>query len=91
MDNKPSEIIKEYKVNVQGLDFPVRARIIRDVRGDEQHVFLGELSHYCKQFEDAATPYYPSLVRQSIDSLESLIIDYLEKFTTIDVVENEFY
>lgn len=90
MKNRPVEIIKEYRVLVEGLEHPVYARIVKEAEDDEG-VYLGELSHYCKQTENAATPYYPSLARHDIYSLEVLILNYLKAFTTISVVENKHY
>lgn len=90
MTNRPVEIVKEYRVFVEGLSHPVYARIVKEA-GKDETAYLGELSHYCKQTEDAATPYYPSLARQELHTLEVLILAYLKAFTTISVVTNEHY
>lgn len=90
MNNIPFEIIKEYKVKVEGLEYPVYARIVKEA-GEDEVIYLGELSHYCKQTKDAATPYYPSLARQELHTLEVLILTYLKAFTTINVVKNDYY
>lgn len=92
-NNSLFEVVKEYRVHVEGLNHPVYARITKEVKEDEEDgdTYFGELSHHCKQTEDAATPYNPSLVRQNLHSLELLILNYLKAFTTINVVKNEYY
>ncbi|HRN40918.1 MAG TPA: hypothetical protein PK649_02455 [Vicingus sp.] len=91
MNNVPAEIIKQYRVKVEGVNFTVYGRIIKSVSGDDENVFLGELSHYCKQTEDAIDVYRPSLVGNNIDRVEHLITNYLEKFTNINIEENKYY
>jgi hypothetical protein len=91
MSNIPAEIIKQYRVRVEGLDFTVYGRIIKSVKGEDEESYLGELSHYCKQSKDDLGAYKPSLVRREIEQVESLIIQYLEKFTNINVEKNNYY
>ena len=91
MKNNPAEIIKEYRVRVEGLDFPIKARIVKTLSGDDSHLFLGELSHYCQQEKSAGDVYQPSLVRQDFNQVEHLIIRYLENFTSFNVIENRNY
>lgn len=91
MSNVPAEIIKQYRVRVEGLNFTIYGRIIKSVSGDDEDVFLGELSHYCKQFNEAIDVYRPSLIGNNIEKVEYLIISYLEKFTNINVEENTHY
>lgn len=91
MGNVPAEIIKEYRVQVSGLDYPIYGRIVKGVDGDSQNTFLGELSHYCKQSEDDFDAYRPSLVGQTEDRVEYLLIRYLKAFTDIAVVKNDWY
>jgi len=90
MSNIPAEIIKQYRVRVEGLDFTVYGRIIKSVSGNED-VFLGELSHYCRQSEDAFSVNKPNLVSGNIGNVEQGIISYLERFATIDVEVNLYY
>lgn len=87
----PAEIIKEFRVNVQGLDYSVKGRIVKSVKGDFDNVYLGEFSHYCKPHVDAIDVYSPDIVRQNFDSAERLVLSYLENFTTIDVKPNKHY
>ena len=91
MKNIPAEIIKEYRVHVEGLEYPIKARIIKSLSGNDEHLFLGELSHYCRQNDTDAEVYRPSLVRQNLDQVESLLIQYLERFTTLNITENKYY
>ncbi len=95
-NNRIFEIVKEYRVRVEGLNHPVYARITKEVKEDEEdeedrETYFGELSHYCKRTEDDATPYIPSLVKQNLYSVELIILNYLKAFTTINVVKNEYY
>jgi hypothetical protein len=91
MENSPAEIIKEFIVHVEGLNFTVKGRIKKTIKGEDQHLFIGELSHYCKPLIDAATVYQPSLVKQDYNTVEHLVIRYLESFTTFDVMVNKYY
>jgi len=91
MSNIPAEIIKEFRVEVNGLDHSVKGRIIKSIKGDSAHLYLGELSHYCRPSEKAADVYYPSLLANDINSAEHLVLRYLESFTTLNVVANEDY
>jgi hypothetical protein len=89
--NMPAEIIKEFRVSVPGLEHSVKGRIVKSVKGDFDHVFLGEFSHYCKPHEDAFDVYSPDIVRQDYHSAEHLVLSYLENFTTINVKPNKYY
>jgi hypothetical protein len=91
MGNIPAEIIKEYRVKVVGLDFPVCGRIVKSVSGDNEGAFLGELSHFCKKVEGAGDIHKPDLVSGSVGNVEYLIVSYLEDFTAIDVQVNASY
>ena len=87
----PAEIIKEFRVNVPGLEHSVRGRIVKSVKGDFSDIFLGEFSHYCKQHEEAFDVYSPDIVRQDYHAAEHLVLRYLENFTTIEVKPNKSY
>jgi len=89
--NVTAEIIKEYRVIVNGLDHSVKGRIIKTTSGDSDHVYLGELSHYCKPHETAHDVYMPTLLRSDIVQVEHLILSYLNKFTLIEVTPNLSY
>lgn len=84
------EIIKEFKANIEGLNHPVYARIVK-YDDDDDVRYIGELSHYCKQFQEAMTVYYPSTTGSSIDKVEQILLNYLNKFRNIEVVENKSY
>lgn len=87
----PAEIIKEFRVNVQGLEHSVKGRVVKSVEGDFKNVFLGEFSHHCKPHIDAFDVHSPDIVRQDYNSAERLVLSYLENFTTIDVRPNKYY
>lgn len=85
------EIIKEIEVTVNGLNFPVKGKILKIITGYKEYIYMGQLSHYCKPTEMAATVYIPSLTGSDISTVEHLLLSYLKSFTLIDVTENEQY
>lgn len=87
----PAEIIKEFRINIDGLEHSVKGRIVKSIKGDSSEIYLGELSHYCKPSEEAATIYQPSLVSKSYENVEYQLLNYLEKFTLINVTNNPSY
>jgi hypothetical protein len=88
---EPAEIVKEYVVQVSGLDHSVKARIIKSIEGESRHLFLAQISHYCKPDESAAEVYRPSFLFNNFTTTETRVLDYLKNFTTIDVTVNERY
>lgn len=88
---KPLEVIKEFKINIEGLDHAVKGRVVKSVKGYFDEVYLGEFSHYCKPHEGAFDVYSPDISRQDVDQAINLVLNYLESFTTIGVVPNKRY
>lgn len=87
----PLEVIKEFKINIEGLDHAVKGRVVKSVKGDFSDVFLGEFSHLCKPHKGASDVYSPDISRQDVDQAINLVLNYLESFTTIDVKPNKRY
>jgi hypothetical protein len=67
------EVVKLYEVDVAGLEFPVRGKIIRYTSG-EQTTYRWAISHHYKPSAQAAGIYYPSRVTER--TLEDAEIDF---------------
>jgi len=91
MKNEIYEIVKEYEVHVDGLKFNIKGKILKEITDDQNSLYIGMLSHYCKPDENCATVYYPSLTNRDWGSTKHLLLQYLESFSTIDVTKNESY
>lgn len=91
MEAEVVEIVKEFRARVEGLDFPIKGRILKSSDGGDGFLYYSEFSHHCKPFEDAATDYSPGMTRKEYSSAELILKDYLKNFTTFGVVINKFY
>ena len=81
------EILKQYEYEVEGLDHPVRARIIKTESVDSPYCW--EISHHYKPTESAGV-YYPSTrCCKSVEEAEFLLETYARSFTNIGVVESD--
>ena len=85
------ELVKELEVDVTGLSYPVKGKILKMITRDKDKIYIGKLSHYCKPSKMAATIYIPSLTGNDISTVEYLLLTYLKSFTLIDVTRNEHY
>lgn len=91
MSNRISEIVKEYVLEVDDLDFAVKARITKSTTPDGQEEFHWDISHYCCPSQTAGV-YSPSKrTDASFQVIEGLVEAYMNAFTTIGVTPNEFY
>jgi hypothetical protein len=93
MTNVIYQIVKEYKISIDGLNFEIKGRVLKRVSGDEGLTvdFKWEISHYYKP-SDGATVYYPSQDHaETAERAEQLLIHYLTHFTNIDIEVNPNY
>lgn len=91
MENKIQKIISEYVVDVTGLNFPIKGRVLEIKDEDSETQYRWEVSHYCKP-SDRAGVYAPSLrIAATIKEEEALLHLYLFPFTDIGVEKNNFY
>lgn len=83
------EVVKQYVVDVEGLDIKVKARIgFNSTSG----IYYWDISHYYKPSTRDATPYQPSRRADStFEVVDRLLLDYLSSFTNIGVVANPRY
>jgi hypothetical protein len=95
MSNIIYQIIEEYEVQVADLDFKPKGKIIKIIHQNGMETdgkYYGRLSHTCKHIDDALNTNQPELlIGNDFDSVKKKIISYLEKFTTMEVMENKFY
>ena len=82
------EILKQYEYKIEGLDHPVRARIIKTE--SVPPAYCWQISHYYKGSESAGTPYDPSpRYYGSMQEAEESLEHYARSFTNIDVVPSD--
>jgi hypothetical protein len=87
-----SEVIKEYVLEHDDLDFSVKGRITKTVRDDGANEYYWSISHHYRPSESAATVYYPSRIRtETFEEAEHLLHLYMSGFTAIDVTPNKHY
>jgi hypothetical protein len=87
------EIVKEFKFQIQGMDFPVRAKIVRRCPPDGPETFEWTVSHFYKPSAKAGTPYVPSRRTEiSLVKAEISMRAYVEQFSSsYDVMPNMNY
>lgn len=91
MSNRIAEVVKEYVVEVEGLDFSVKARIMKSTDSGGKEEFRWDISHYYCPSQGAGV-YSPSKrTDASFRVLEGLLKAYMGNFTMIGVVPNEYY
>jgi hypothetical protein len=89
--NPEYTIVKTYSKDVDGLDFNIKARILKreNPKGDHWD-YLYEISHYCKPSETASNIYIPGdYTGRTFKEVESKLFFYLKPFTAICVKSNE--
>lgn len=94
MENAIFEIVKEYRLDIVELEFPIRSRVVKRVSQDDglDYRFEWEISHYCQLTESAAGAYIPSSpYGDSFEGVESQLLAYMKSFTMHGVVANEYY
>jgi hypothetical protein len=85
--DKIQEIASEYKVNVDGLEFPVRAKIYKSVTSK---LYEATFSHTYRK-SGAASNYAPTNPHNTLDSVTYDVIEYLNSFENLHVKENADY
>jgi len=92
MDKYIFEIVKEYVLKHDDLDFSVKGRIAKTVRDDEVDEYFWEISHHYRPTETAIGRYHPSRVKTgTFEEAENLLLMYMSGFTAIDVELNKNY
>lgn len=92
MDNIIYEILNEYTMTVEGLDFDIKGRVVKEINGVTGSSYRWEISHYCKPSKNAATVYIPSTVSaDTYKKAKDLLFMYMEPFTNIAVEPNKYY
>lgn len=88
--DKNYTVVKTYTKHVDGLDFPIEARILkRKVLQHDYTDYYYEISHYYKPSEAAAGPYIPGgMYGRTLEEAENNLFIYLNPFTAIGVVKN---
>lgn len=77
------EILKQYEYEIEGLDHPVRARIVKT---ESVPPYCWQISHYYKGSKSAGTPYDPSRrCCGSMQEAEESLEHYARSFTDIGV------
>jgi len=90
MDKQIYEIVKEFEANVDGLEHKIKGKILKE-QLDNDVLFHGILSHYCKPNEDSVDIYIPSLSSKDINIVEHRLFEYLLGFTKLSVTVNNRY
>lgn len=92
MANIIYEVVKEYVIHVEGLDFPVKGRVLkRHEPSKDDFTYMWEISHYCKPEETAIGVYIPSLnIANSFEEVEHMLLRYMRKFTNIGVKASDY-
>lgn len=92
MEKVIAQVVKEYVMDVEGLDFVVKGRIVKFLNKEGREVFRWSISHHYKSSEKAITPYYPSkLTGDTLGEAEDLLLSYMKGFTAIGVTSNGYY
>lgn len=79
------EVFKEYKMVVEGLDFPIMGRVVKRVNTTEETEFFWEMSHCFQSSIDARGH------GQTFKEAEALLMFYMESFKNIGLEINPFY
>lgn len=86
------EIVKEYVLRIEGLDHSVKGRVVKLIKDTGAEEYTWDISHNYRPSESAAAVYYPSeKTTNSFKETESLLLQYMNGFTKIDVTPNELY
>lgn len=87
-----AEVVKEYILHHDELDFTVKGRITKIKDNDGVYKYEWSISHYCKPSEQAGGVHAPSS-RSSINlkGAEDSLFAYMEAFTNIGIKQNNSY
>ncbi len=85
------EVIKEYTLDVDGLDFTVKGRISKIKNNERELPFCWDISHHYKPTKGAGV-YYPSkMSTKTFEEAENFLLAYMVCFTTIGVTPDKNY
>lgn len=90
MPSRMREIVKQYVIHVDGLEYPVHAYIEKYVR-DGEEFYDWSISHHYKGKEGAGVYYPSSISDRTIERCETLLKMYVAGFTNIGVKKNKYY
>lgn len=89
--NSIGEIVKEFVLRVDGLEFSVKGRIVKTVNPKGEDEFEWHISHHCKPSQGAGV-YFPSVTSgNKQEDVEQFLIGYMQVFTTLGVTPNKYY
>lgn len=92
MSKHITEVVKEYVLMHDDLDFSVKGRVTKTIRDDGVDEYYWNISHHYRPTESAVGVYHPSRVRtETFEEAEQLLHHYMSNFTTIDVTPNKNY
>ena len=92
MENEIYTVLKEYTMDVEGLNYAIKGMITKRVNERGSGDYFWSVSHYCKPSKQAATIYIPSRIcGDTFDEAEQHLMMYMTTFTTIDVTPNDFF
>jgi len=87
-----AEVVKEYILHHDGLDFTVKGRITKIKGNDGVYTYEWSISHYYKPSEHAGGVHVPSSRSSiSLKEAEDSLFAYMEAFTNIGIKQNNFY
>jgi len=92
MDKEISEVLKEYVIDVDDLEFRVKGRLVKTTNEGRQEKYGWAISHYCAGTEDAG-PYVPSKIWwDTYEAAEGNLLAYMKSFdASFGVQPNKFY
>lgn len=92
MENEIYTVLKEYTMDVEGVNHAVKGVIAKRVVERGSGDFFWSISHYCKPSKQAATIYIPSGISgDTYEQAERYLMMYMKSFTNIEVTPNEFF
>jgi hypothetical protein len=87
------EVLQEYQLKMEGLEYPIKARIIQSIRQLGQHIpirYYWQISHYYKP-KDAPLDYTPNRMHAlTKDDAYRDLMSYMKGFT-LNVTANKNY
>lgn len=70
-----SEVVKEYILEHDALDFSIKGRITKTLRADGVNEYFWSISHHYRPTHNAAGVYYPSRVQtETLEEAEQLLL-----------------
>ena len=85
------KVVREYIIRVDGLSFPIKARITESLGEESKQPFTWSISHHYSPSSTTST-YYPAFINApTLEKAEMALLSYVEHFTTLGVTANSNY